>query len=93
MKMSRKMAKQIFSVLLAVAMVLACNPVSVDAAKKPKLSKTSATLRVGKKLTLKVKNTKKKAKWSIQSGKKYITLKEARYCQGGCQNWYKETGL
>ena len=78
MKKSRKMGKQIFSVLLAVAMVFACTPVSVDAAKKPKLSKTSATLRVGKKLTLKVKNTKKKAKWSIQSGKKYITLKKKK---------------
>lgn len=74
----KKFGKQIFSILLAVAMVFACTPVSVDAAKKPKLNKTSATLRVGKKTTLKVKNTKKKVKWSVQSGKKYITLKNKK---------------
>lgn len=74
----KKCGKRIFSVLLAVAMVFACTPVSVDAAKKPKLNKTSVTLRVGRKTTLRVKNTKKKVKWSVQSGKKYITLKNKK---------------
>lgn len=40
-----------------------------------RLNKKSATVKAGNSVTIKVKNTKKKAKWSIRSGKKYIRLK------------------
>lgn len=46
-----------------------------DAKKKaPKLNKNKVTITVGKKKTIKVKNTKKKVKWSIKTGKKKIKL-------------------
>lgn len=60
-----------FSLLLTGIMV----PQPASAAKKkPKLSKKSASVKVGGKVKIKVKNTKKKVKWSVKSGKKYIKL-------------------
>ncbi len=59
--------------LLALSIVLC--PLQSNAAAKPKLSAKSVSLTVGKTKTLKVKNTKKKARWSVKSGKKYIKLK------------------
>lgn len=52
-------------------------PLNASAAskKKAKLNKKSASVKVGKTVKLKVKNTNKKVKWSVKSGKKYITLK------------------
>ena len=40
-----------------------------------KLNKKSIVVKERNSVTIKVKNTKKKAKWSIKSGKKYIRLK------------------
>lgn len=78
MKKSRKTVKRMLSYLLTVVLVCASMPISAGAAKKPKLNKTSAVVRVGKKVTLKVKGTNKKAKWTIQSGKKFISLKKKK---------------
>ena len=45
---------------------------------KEKLSSKKLTLKKGQTKTLKVKNVKKKIKWSIVSGKKYIKLKSKK---------------
>ena len=68
----REMKQTMAAVLsLALACTLLIAPAEGPAAKKKmKLNKTKATLYVGKKLTLKVKNTKKKVKWS--SSKKAV---------------------
>ena len=68
----REMKQTMAAVLsLALACTLLIAPAEGQAAKKKmKLNKTKATLYVGKKLTLKVKNTKKKVKWS--SSKKAV---------------------
>lgn len=78
MKKGRTTVKRMLSFLLAVVLVCTSAPVSAEAAKKPKLNKTSVVVRVGKKVTLKVNRTNKKAKWTIQSGKKYISLKKKK---------------
>ena len=67
-EMKRTMAA-VLSLTLACTLLIA--PAEGQAAKKKtKLNKTKQTLHVGKKLTLKVKNTKKKVKWS--SSKKAV---------------------
>ena len=68
----REMKQTMAAVLsLTLACTLLIAPAEGQAAKKKmKLNKTKATLYVGKKLTLKVKNTKKKVKWS--SSKKAV---------------------
>ena len=66
-------AKRAFAVGLALSMVVSGSGVNTDiatAAKKPKLSKSKLTINAGKTATLKVKNAKKKVKWS--SGKKSV---------------------
>ncbi len=67
--------KAIMAKALVVCLMVNLCVTHVDAAQKPKLSTKSVSLTVGKTKTLKVKNTKKKARWSIKSGKKYIKLK------------------
>ena len=68
----REMKQTMAAVLsLTLACTLLIAPAEGQAAKKKmKLNKTKATLYVGKKLTLKVKNIKKKVKWS--SSKKAV---------------------
>ena len=62
---------------LSFALILGMIPsASVSAAKKISLSSKKITITKGKSKTIKVKNTKKKVKWKILSGKKYITLKK-----------------
>lgn len=75
-----KMRKRIVAVCLVCALTLAgYTPQAVSAAsKKVKLNKNTASVKVGKTIKLKVKNTKKKVKWSIKSGKKYISLKNKK---------------
>ena len=69
--------KQLTACLLAFALLLGMIPASeVSAAKKVSLSNKKLTVTKGKSKTLKVKNTKKKVKWKILSGKKYISLKK-----------------
>lgn len=77
----KRFRARIWSVLLSLVLVMgsvATNGQTASAKAKIKLNKTSVTLKVGKKATIKVKNTKKKAKWSIKSGKKFITLKKKK---------------
>lgn len=71
-----KATKKIISFLLMIALTFSMATSSVSEAKKkaPKLNRKKVTLKVGKTAKLKVKNTKKKVKWSIKSGKKKIKL-------------------
>ena len=65
-------AKRAFAVGLALSMVVSGSGVNTDiatAAKKPKLSKSKLTINAGKTATLKVKNAKKKVKWSTNKKK------------------------
>lgn len=71
MKIMRRMMVLCLALLLVVSAYI---PQKASAAKKIKLNKKSVSLKVGKKVKLQVKNTKKKVKWSIKSGKKYISL-------------------
>ena len=59
--------------LLVLMLVCTGIPIPADAARKPKLNKTSVKLRVGKTVKLKVKNNKKKVKWS-SANKKIATV-------------------
>ena len=69
--------KQLMVCMLSFALLLGLIPTAeVSAAKKVSLSSKKITVTKGKSKTLKVKNTKKKVKWKILSGKKYITLKK-----------------
>lgn len=70
-----KQMKKILSVVLALVLSLSLLPVtSISAAsKKVKLNKTKATIYVGKTVTLKLGNNKRKVKWST-SNKKVATV-------------------
>ncbi len=73
-----KRIKQI-AILLATAITASlCQPTVDTSAASIKLSKSKIKLTQGKTTTLKVKGTKKKAKWGIKSGKKYIKLQKKR---------------
>ena len=67
--------KGVVSLLLAFILLFgaAGNVLEANAASKVKLNKTKATITVGKTVTLKVKNTKKKVKWS-SSNKRIATV-------------------
>lgn len=65
--------KKALTIVLAFVMVLTLAPIQVNAAKKVKLNKSKLSLYVGKSYTLKLKNTKKKIKWS-SSKKKVATV-------------------
>lgn len=63
-----KRKKQV-ALLLAIAMLAGVLPADVSvAAKKVKLSSKKVTVQVGKTKNLKLKNNKKKAKWTVISG-------------------------
>lgn len=83
MKM-RKQCKYLLSLGLTLSMVLSCAG-GVQAARKPKLSTGKVTVKVGKTKTVKVKNTTKKVKWSIKSGKSNVTLKNKKKNSVGIQ--------
>lgn len=71
--MKKSFSKLVTALLLALAICVTGvigNESSVDAKTKIKISNTKITLTVGQSKTLKVKGTKKKAKWS--SGKKSV---------------------
>lgn len=74
--MKREFCKSMSYVLTAALLLgisIPSSPVAAKA-KAPKLSSKKISIKVGQKKTIKVKNTKKKVKWSIKSGKKNITL-------------------
>jgi len=69
-----KQAKKVLAIILTLVLSISIIPMtSVSAAKKVKLNKTKATIYVGKTVTLKLKNNKKKIKWS-SSNKKVATV-------------------
>ena len=79
MKMKMKIKKKQLAGILITAVLSASvgvQPAQLHAAAKPRLSKKKIAIEQGKNKTLKVLNTKKKAKWKITSGKKYIALKK-----------------
>ncbi len=74
-------SRKILSMVLAVAMVLTSYGVVsryAEAKSAVKLSSKSITISVKGKKTIKVKNSKKKAKWSIKKGSKYISLSKKK---------------
>ena len=73
MKTKQKLMAYFLSFALILGMISTAN---VSAAKKIRLSNKKITITKGNSKTIKVKNTKKKVKWKILSGKKCITLKK-----------------
>ncbi len=72
-----RVKRELMVYFLSFTLLLGLFPAtSVSAAKKVSLSNKKITIAKGKSKTIKVKNTKKKVKWKIISGKKYITLKK-----------------
>ena len=72
-----KIMRRIMVLCLALSLVFAAY-IPAEAAKKVKLNKKSISLKVGKTAKLQIKNTKKKVKWSVKSGKKYISLQKKK---------------
>ena len=73
MKTKQKLMAYFLSFVLLLGMI---STVNVSATKKISLSNKKITITKGNSKTIKVKNTKKKVKWKILSGKKCITLKK-----------------
>ena len=70
-----KKVKKTLAVALTFAMTVVMVPQSALAAKKPvKLNKKSVSVAVGKTVKVKLKNNKKKVKWTVVSGKKNVAL-------------------
>ena len=68
-----------FVITLLIALVLGILPTNgLQAAKKVKLNVRKLSVTVKKTKTLKVQNTKKKVKWTIISGKKFVKLKSKK---------------
>lgn len=71
--------KKYLSLFLLALLLLNMLPNSLSfAAKKVKLSTKKLSLNVKQSKTLKLKNNKKKVKWTVTSGKKYIKLKSKK---------------
>ena len=70
-----KKVKKTLAVALTFAMTVVMLTQSALAAKKPvKLNKKSVSVAVGKTVKVKLKNNKKKVKWTVVSGKKNVAL-------------------
>ena len=78
MKTTKKLLALIFAVVLSFSMLPTTN---INAASKVKLSKTKTTIYVGKTVTLKLKNNKKKVKWTT-SNKKIATVSKKGKVKG-----------
>ena len=77
--MKRKRNQLFVTALTAAMAVSLLSPAEpAAAAKKVKFNVKTLSLTVGKKKTLKIKNAKKKAKWSIKSGKDKIKLQKKK---------------
>lgn len=80
MNLERKQ-NQIIALLLALALVGSCAftaPAIADAARKITLMPKSVSVKVGKTKKLKLKNNRKKVKWSVKSGAKFVSLKSKK---------------
>ncbi len=73
--------KKTLSVIVVIALILTSTLVGVQAAKKVKINKSKATIKVGQTVQLKVKNTKKKVKWKT-SNKKVATVSKKGKVKG-----------
>lgn len=74
MKITKKILAVLLSLVLLLTLIPSLSMENVSAAqKKAKLNKSKATIYVGKTVTLKLKNNKKKVKWS-SSNKKVATV-------------------
>ncbi len=73
----KRESRVVLAFSMACAMVLT-TAMPVAAAKKVGLSSKKITVEAGASKKLSVKNTKKKVKWSIKSGKKYVSLKKKK---------------
>lgn len=78
MRTTKKLLAMIFVVVLSISIIPITN---VSAAKKVKLNKTKTTIYVGKTVTLKLKNNKKKVKWTT-SNKKIATVSKKGKVKG-----------
>ena len=67
--------RKLVVILLVFSLILPLYNSGEISAKVICLDKKSIVVKAGKSATIKVKNAKKKARWSIKSGKKYIRLK------------------
>ena len=67
-----KRFKRGLATLMPIALALSLLPVDVEAAKKPALSKTKLTVKVGQSKKITVKNAKKKAKVTWKTSKKSV---------------------
>ncbi len=78
--MKRKIQKVMSFTLTAALLLSTALPFSTADAKKkaPTLNVKKANLEIGKKKSIKVKNTSKKVKWSVKSGKKFINLSKKK---------------
>lgn len=78
--MKKEFYKPISYFLTAAMLLGAALPSAPAAAKKKaaKLSTKKISIQIGEKQTIKVKNASKKAKWSVKTGKKFITLSKKK---------------
>ena len=83
------MKKKILCMLLAFTLLLPVVPVSAKA--RPKLNKTSVAISKGKTYKLKLKNNKKKVKWS-SSNKKIATVSKKGTIKGKSNGIRKNYG-
>ena len=66
--------KKSLAIMLTLVLAMSMIPtINVSAARKVRLNKTKATIYVGKTVTLKLKNNRKKIKWS-SSNRKVATV-------------------
>lgn len=72
-----KIMRRVMVLCLALSLVFTAY-IPAAAAKNVKLNKKSISLNVGKTARLQIKNTNKKVKWSVKSGKKYISLQQKK---------------
>ena len=71
--------KKLYAFIMTFALLFTTSFSTITAsAAAPKLSVSSTVLRVKDKTTIKMKNFKKKTKWSIKSGKSYISLSKKK---------------
>lgn len=78
MNKTKKLLAMMLVVVLSISIIPTTN---VSAAKKVKLNKTKATIYVGKTVTLKLNNNKKKVKWTT-SNKKVATVSKKGKVKG-----------
>lgn len=81
--MRMKTIKRIATVILTLAMVMSCDStVNINAAKKPKLNRSSAKVNIGKTVTIKVKNGVAKAKVTWKTSNKKVAKITKKVAKG-----------